>query len=548
MDRAPRLIPGASGSVWVLTPPSSESIRTPSFSVMTRSVPFAPLLSGLFALLLVVGGCDDLSSYNDNPNQPTSADPNNLLANAQKELADEVYGGNTMMRRSSVWAQYTTQNFYPSESRYATVNYPWGGIYSPLNDLKQAKKFAISPNTNAIATITQVWAFQILTDTYGDIPYANALEGAANKSPTYTPQQDVYVALLDSLNSALGRIDASQAGPAGDLIHSGDMTKWQRFANGLKMRIGIRLLDQNESRAQEAIKTANGNALQSNADNTYFQFGTSSTHRNSYYDNREVSGRDDFDGSARFINAMKQYDTSDPRLDAYFEQTSNTNLPCEDGSGEYEGFPFALEQSNAQGLYASTKTCQYSRPESWWSGGPSGQGDAYAPMMYYDEILLTKAEAAERGIISGDPKSLLADAIEASVDFYGGEVPGADISSSSPQTQDYITAVQNDYDANGFKQVLGEQRWIAFYMNNIQGWTTFRRLDFEGWIGSPEGGVAAGFGTYVPLRVDYPDSEYSLNKTNVETAAQSQFGSVDGETPGAQLWWDVNSPPADPYQ
>ncbi|PSQ94168.1 MAG: SusD/RagB family nutrient-binding outer membrane lipoprotein [Bacteroidetes bacterium QH_2_63_10] len=515
---------------------------------MKRYATLSSLFAGLFASLLVLGGCDNLSSYNDNPNQPTSADPNNLLANGQKELADEVYGGTSMMRRTNVWAQYTTQNFYPSESRYATVDYEWGGMYSPLNDLEQAKKFAVSPNTEAIATITQVWALQILTDTYGDIPLDAALQGAANKSPSYTAQPDVYTALLDSLNTAISTIDASQPSPSGDLIHGGDMTKWQRFANGLKMRIGLRLLSKNASRAEQAITSANGNALQSNADNTYFQFGTSSTHRNDYYENREVSFRDDFDGSARFINAMQQYDAADdPRLDAYFEQTSDTNRPCEDGSGEYQGFPFGLEQGDAQNKYSSTKTCEFSRPESWWSGGPSGEGDAYAPMMYYDEVLLTKAEAAERGIISGNPEDLIADAIEASVDFYGDEVPGASISSSSTQTQDYIDAVLSDYNANGFEQVIGEQRWIAFYMNNVQGWATFRRLDFSGWIGSPSGGVAAEFGSYVPLRVDYPDSEYSLNEENVTGAAESQFGSVDQETPGRLLWWDVNDPPANPY-
>lgn len=515
---------------------------------MKRYATSVSLLSGLFALLLVLGGCDNLSSYNENPNQPTSADPNNLLANGQKEIADEVYGGTSMMRRSNVWAQYTTQNFYPSESRYATVSYAWGGIYSPLTDLERAKEFATSPNTVAIATITQAWALHILTDTYGRIPLEGALQGAANKSPSYTAQPDVYTALLDSLNTALDRIDPGATSPSGDLVHGGDMTKWSRFANGLKMRIGLRLLSKNQSRAEQAITSANGNALQSNADNTYFQFGTSSVHRNDYYENREVSFRDDFDGSARFINALQQYDgTNDPRIDAYFEQTSPTGRPCEDGSGEYEGFPFGKEQGDAQNLYSSTKTCSFSRPEAWWSGGPSGEGDAYAPMMYYDEVLLTKAEAAERGIISGDPKELLADAIEASVDFYGSEVPGADISGSSTATQNYIDAVQSDYDANGFEQVIGEQRWIAFYMNNVQGWATFRRLDFSGWIGSPTGGVAAEFGTYVPLRVDYPDSEYTLNEENVESAAQSQFGSVESEDPGGQLWWDVNSPPADPY-
>lgn len=512
--------------------------------VMKRYASLASLFAGICAALLFFGGCDNLSSYNENPNEPTQANPNNLLTNAQTGLAGQVYGGH--MRNSNVWAQYTTQNFYTTESRYANVQYGWNGFYNSLLDLRKAKEFAFSKNLKSVATIMQVWGFQILTDTYGSIPFTDALGGAANPSPKYTAQPDIYPALLDSLDKALEMMN-DEVGPSGDVIHSGDMTKWKRFANGLKMRIGMRIADQMPDRAAQAVSSANGQALQSNADNTYFQFGTSTTHRNAYYDNRVDLYRDDFDGSARFINAMKQYEVNDPRLDAFFEQTSDTGRPCKDGSGKYKGFPYGLEQGTAQNLYSSTPSCNYSRPEAWFARGPSGDGDAFAPMMYYDEVLLTKAEAAARGYIDGDPKAFLADAIEASVDFYATHT-SADISSASDHTQNYIDAVQSDYDKNGFEQVIGEQLWTAFYMHNIQGWVTWRRLDFEGWIGSPRGGVAGTFSSYAPLRVEYPNSEYNLNGENVTPAAKDQFGSVEEETPGSRIWWDTDEPPADPYQ
>ena len=206
-----------------------------------------------------------------------------------------------------------------------------------------------------------------------------------------------------------------------------------------------------------------------------------------------------------------------------------------------------MEQGNAQSLQSSRPSCNASRPEAFWSEGPSGDGDAFSPIMYYDEVLFIKAEAAERGWISGNAEDFLADAIAASIDFYG-EQTDADISSSSSAAQSYITAVTNNYSSSNWEQVLGVQKWIALYMNDIQGWSTWRRLDFGQWIGPPTGGVAGDLqGRYAPLRADYPDSEFNLNEDNVEDAAESQFGSVDGDNPGSRIWWDTEEPPTNAY-
>ncbi|WP_103026997.1 SusD/RagB family nutrient-binding outer membrane lipoprotein [Salinibacter altiplanensis] len=547
---------------------------------MRRHVTLTLLVAVGLSVLLALGGCDSLTSYNDNPNEAKSANPNNLLANAQRGLADEVYAGTSMMRRSNVWAQYTTQNFYPSESRYSPVNYAWTDFYTRLTDLKAAKQTALERpgtvdnqgNFQAVATIMQAWAFQILTDTYGAVPFEEALQQRENESPVYTDQSVIYPALVDSLNSALDQISTEASGPSGDLVNGGDMMMWQKFANGLKMRIALRGYeldaDWGDLQGPEAIisnavdPTVNGEPLTSNDDNVYFQFGTSANYRNTYYENRVTDGRDDFDGSARFIDFMKtKYNNmADPRLDAYFEQTSDfdqtsvSGRPCEDGSGEYAGFPFALKQGDAQGLYSgSISTCNFSRPEAWFPNGPSGEGDSFAPMMYYDEVLLTKAWAANEGFIPGTPQELIAGAIEASVNFYGNQTD-ADISGSSSATQNYVSQVQNDFGSDP-KQVIGEQRYISFYMHNIQGWSTWRRFDFEGVLGAPTGGVAGGFDSYAPLRVPYPSSEANLNGQNYTDAANKCSGDFQGsggseggaqnEDEDCRVAWDVDGPPSD---
>jgi len=528
---------------------------------MTRSG-YISVLFGALAVLLVSSGCDDtLTSFNENPNQPTSADPNSLLANGQRDIHYNVYDDDMPGSDASLYGQYTTQNFYPD--RYASIGYVWSDVYSALNDLEEAKKISRegdvsnAANLEAVAIITQAWTFQILTDAYGSIPFTEALKGSENPSPSYTPQPDIYPALVDSLDKALNTMNPGGEVPSGDLVYSGNMSAYEKLANGLKLRIAIRMSDRNSEMAETIISDVlgAGTTLQSNDDNAYFQFATDATHRNTFYENRFVLGRDDYDMSKRFIEAMQQYDAADdPRLDAYAEQTSDSSPPCEDGSGEYAGFPFELEQAAAQSIQGSRPTCNASRPEAWWLAGPSGQGDAYSPIMYHDEVLFIKAEAAEKGYIDGNPEDYLAQAIEASIDFYGEETE-ADIAGDDAQAQAYVGAVVDEYsNASGeeWRDILGEQKWIAFYLHNIQGWITWRRFDFDEWIGPPAGGVAGGElgGGYTPIRVTYPDSEFNLNSSNVEAAANDQFGDVSSENAGQQIWWDVNPPPpeSDAYQ
>jgi len=514
---------------------------------MNWHTPLRRLLVGAVALLML-SGCD-LAEVNDNPNSPTESTTAALLSNGQRDLGFETYGDNASMRGSNLWAQYTTQNFYPQESRYQSVNYGWENVYNALNDLKTAKQKARANgdgNTAAVALITQMWAFHILTDTYGDIPFTEALRESESLSPTYTPQEEIYPALVDSLDAALSEMNADGAGPEGDLFLGGDMAKWAKFANALKMRIGIRMVDANRSEAEAAITSGNDGALESNADNIYFQFATSSQHRNTLYENQVVDGRDDFDAADRFVNAMKQYDTDDPRVDAYFTPS------CLDGV-DYKGFAYGLEQGDAQSRFArqAKGTCENSRHNDYFAGGPSGEGDALNPILYYDEVLFIRAEAAARGILPGNPKALLEEAIKASIDWYGQQT-GADISSDDAATEAYVSAVMDDYDANGYEQVIGEQKWIALYFNDVQGWSTWRRLDFSGHLKPPAGGTTGNLnGTVgnvgVPLRADYPQTEFSRNGENVRNAAMRQFENIQNENPGSALWWDVEEPPADAF-
>ncbi len=128
----------------------------------------------------------------------------------------------------------------------------------------------------------KAWAFQILTDTYGDIPYTAALGATlGTSSPAYTPQSEIYPDLLRELTEASAQIVPGQTLGGGDLVYAGDMTKWKKLANSLAMRVAIRMADRMEQASLRAIEQAyQSGAFTSNADNAALRYSSSQPNTN----------------------------------------------------------------------------------------------------------------------------------------------------------------------------------------------------------------------------------------------------------------------------
>lgn len=495
-------------------------------------------LVGFVALALTFSACD-LTEMNEDPNEPDQVTTPNLLAGALHSedlperfgLAANYWGDFTLGRFANLYAQYWTQNQYTDEDRYAfpavrssVVNDMWEDYYFVLNDLEEIKRvnrqnpeaasaYGAPENQIAIATILQAWTFQVLTDTWGPVPFMEALQGREQGefSPAYSSQEEIYRGLLDSLTMANEMIDTgSPALASGDLVYGGDMSQWKKFANSLKMRVAIRIADVLPELSQQAIQEAiAAGPLESNADNALIPFNPSPPYQNPIYENYEVEGRDDWAVTETLLGIMNA--NEDPRRPAYAESVD----------GEYIGYPYGLEGGAAQSRY---RAGPFSRPSQLVR-----QPDASAILMLYDEVLFIEAEAAQRGFISGDPAGLYEDAIRASMAYWGVEDQAA--------IDAYIANVP--YNASSWQEVLGTQKWIALYMQGVQGWAEWRRLDF-GVLQPPAGGALAEVGPEgIPLRLTYPLDEANLNEANLNEAVQNLLG-ADSDNQGARLWWDVN--------
>ena len=251
---------------------------------------------------LLLGSCrKNFERINEDPNNPKEVPNSYLLTGAQRGIMDNTidvwWGANV----GNQLGQYWSSNQYTSESRYNyrtnVTNSAWQRFYSGASNDQQVnvgglyeldqiiKKCTEEPdlssvdgdvnNQIAVATMLKVWLFQNMTDTWGDIPYSEALQAEKIKSPKYDSQEDIYKGLMNDLNNALSLIDVAASGPNGDVVYNGDMTLWKKFGNSLKMRLALRTADKDAAASQAAFEAANTDgAFTSNSDNALLQYGT----------------------------------------------------------------------------------------------------------------------------------------------------------------------------------------------------------------------------------------------------------------------------------
>ena len=475
--------------------------------------------------------CDKYyEELNTNPNEPSSTSTSFLLTNAQKSMMDYTWDEWFNGRRGNQLAQYWSSNQYTNESRYqlrtSITNSYWALFYSrSLQDLQEIINlntdtpddyvgFGKTENQIAIAKVLQTWLYQNMTDCWGPIPFTQALQGAAFPSPEYDSQRDVYLGMLATLNDAIAAFDVSDNSVQGDVIYNGDISLWKKFANSLKMRVAIRMADVESSTASTAISEAVASGVfTSNADNALFNYLGAAPNNNPL--NEDYQTRNDFCASNTMIDELDRL--GDPRIGFFYAPTAS--------GGAYVGEVYGLNEANG----ALTLDPDVSQRSAQVLA-------ASAPGVYMDyaQVEFILAEAVERGYIAGSAADHYNNGITASMQFWDetGSLDATDINNYLAQPEvDYALALAADGD---WKVTIGRQKWIALYMQGIQGWSEWRRLDF-GILQLPADGVLDGSG--IPTRMRYPLDEQTLNNSSYAGGVTKLGGADDQDT---KVWWDAN--------
>lgn len=456
----------------------------------------------------------ELAGINKNPNAVENPQPNYLLTAATKITADAYWGVDNNMNSSLLFIQHWAKIQYTDPDRYIFSNSSfvslWNTLYgqsiTDLNKIIAISEQQNTPNYKGVALVLRSWVFQLITDTYGDIPYSQAGKIDSFLTPKYDAQEDVYKGLLNDLKTAQDALDPAGAAIQGDIIYGGKIASWKKFANALRLRIALRIADQLPQLSQatlQAIQTEGGSYISDNSEiaELVYQDSPNQNPVSNIFDTR-----DDYRISKSVTDKLASL--NDPRLPIYSDVTA-------DAPHGYVGIPNGLTVGDASNLGFS-KT---SKPGTYFRAP-----HAPAVIISYAEVLFDQAEAVARGLITGDANQLYQQAILASLAQYG--ITDATV------TGNYLSQSAVQYNAGQYKKSIGEQKWIALFGQGLEAFAEWRRLDYPQL--SPA--VAGVLGGKMPVRFIYPGSEQSLNGANYTQAVQHQ--GTDALT--TKLWFDIN--------
>jgi hypothetical protein len=483
-------------------------------------------------LSMVLYSCnwDDFGNLNVNPNASTTPKTSALLTNAMLSA-----GGTITATTGALYSQMLANKQYTSEDNYLTISFSQDGWFNgPLADLDKiirlnsdeaTKNVVVIDGSNAnqiaIAKIMQSYYYLWMTNRWGDLPYSEALKGADGLlKPVFDTQEAIYNGCLQSLKDAVAMMD-NGAAIKGDVLLSGNMTRWRKFANTIRLVAALRLskVDAVKAKAEFASAFADGVIALDNSENVKYSYQTVQTYENPYYNSFVTAGRKDWTIADPLMSYL-QMDTytsphsgsvgkmnvvADPRLPIYA-------APIENTTSTYIGMPYGLTEAAAGGVPNSKVS---------FIGLAFRQQNTPAWIATSAQVAFCLAEGVLKGYIAGDAKTYYEQGIQASLNFHG---VGAGFAT-------YITNSAVAY--NGTLEQIITQKWIALFPDGYEAWAEWRRTGFP--VLSPAAN-ATNESRQIPRRHGYSTAEATLNVDNYNAALQRQGFAKDNLD--GRVWWD----------
>lgn len=499
--------------------------------------------------LLSLAGCDKgLEALNENKVNPVTVDAVMLLNNA---VINTSFPTKTQIYEMSIVQQMVTPNGgvlaggnFNQDSRDITGLPVWSVYYQNVikythDVITKTNGVPERANLYNMARIWQAYAFMILTDTYGAIPYTEGGAGFTDQVffPKYEQQEEIYPKLIQELTEASAALSAASQTETSDILYAGNITQWKKLGYSLLLRAGMRLSKVDPSTAQSVVQTAfTGGVITANADNAYMRHDAN-------YQN-PAGGMLNSTEAANwylvnsFVDSLKN--NNDPRLTAiavrYKGATSGPSQTADIATKAPEdqvGMPMGYDngtiiaRATADGLASFYDYSQVDRRRL---------AKTSAPMFFVTaaQTQLLLAEAAFRGWISGGltPAEYFSAGIAAHMD----QMVTYDIASavSAADRDAYLLA----HPLEGGREMvqINTQYWIASFLNGPEAFANFRRTGYPALNPNPygqPGNPDVPSGTFI-RRIGYPTSELSVNTENVNAAI-----AIMGEDKlSTRVWWD----------
>lgn len=482
----------------------------------------------ILSVILAAGlmGCSDYLDVNKDPNYPTSVPSNLLLPSAQTFIAATV-GGN-MYNYGGIFAQYLEQtpeaNQYNDLTEYKfktdMVDRDYSNLYAgALKDLENVRVQSTESEAWGdyfVATVLRAYTFQLMVDLLDKVPYTEALQGNAIPMPKWDEGAFVYESVLKEMDEAEAKLNALSAISA-DIMLGKDLSKWQGFANGLRLKLLMRTSFAQDNSAK--IKALIDKNQFFAGDIMFDNYTDDPNKRNPWYTTNKVELANNHVGSYPIITYMQA--ASDPRLPLLFAKASGTGLY----TGELPGSKSRMAADNLKNANFSFPVYKVTLPTYFLTQSELQFFLAEAYVRFYKDD--AKAKAAYEAAIDAN-FSTRGIAESASV-IYGASGMGDWTKTTTDEAK---------------LKLISTQKWVALCMiNNIEGWIELRRTGYPAFSSKSAEVIykdptvytageliipmVNGLGNGVVKRLYYPQTAVNLNQN---TPAQVELTD--------KIWWD----------
>ncbi len=477
-----------------------------------------------FALLFISCENFEFGDENVNPNAVSTPNTGAMLTNVLRNTTGMVSGVN-----NTLLAQHVSEVTYTEDSRYENVQWNFDGYYTgSLMDLNaiinlvsgDPAKFASAGSSGmqiGVAHILRSYVITFMADHWGMIPFSEANQGVDNLTPKFDSMEAIYNQAFADLDAGMALLDGG--GLSGDFMFNGSASKWRQFGNMVKMTMALRIADIAPGLSRTAFEAAwNAGVITANSDNMHYPYLVADDNDNPWQDRFET--REDYASSDILLNHMVAH--ADPRVHKFFEPVAVKNPNYEnrdpaDGPSvvyhdvdglTYAGMPYGYDTPGILQTAVSFIT------DSVIYDGTSAGGMFFT----YAQVCFNMAEATSRGYqLPGDAQTWYELGINASMSQWG--VSAADAAT-------YVSAA-----ASATMETIGNEKWIALYLQGFEAWAEQRRLDYPAL--TPATDAITGNG--IPARYGYGANTASNNADNYNAAVAAQ-GADNQDT---KLWWDT---------
>jgi hypothetical protein len=556
-----------------------------------KSKKIISLLSICFVILATILSCKKSAfDVNKNPNTPTDVTISysvilpSALNNTGRFIALQwgpLQNYLSYWSRSGTYAPNSDEESYNVTPTSGPVGGLWNAVYDNLFDYETMRKKAEAGGADfyvGIAKIMKAHNYAILVDVYGNVPYSEALLGNGNITPKYDKASDIYKDLLQQIDQGIAQIKSasnSTTGPNKNIVTDDIMfstptatvsaanidalkPKWAKFANSLKLRLLVHLMNGGVKFAtgstQVAVPegtvvgfnipteiakiTASGDGFLNVGTDAEVNPGYRVDKPNPFFNNyvRDIAGTVTANSQYYKANSagIAMYDgNADPRESRFYSAGSNGLVGVAYGAPSLTSNSAANLAGIGEGVYRGNDKPQW--------------------IMTSAECLFLQAEAIHRGFLAGNAKNVMELGIAESFRAVGvpspttaaasyitgnATYPDVDYSTSSP-------AVPNG-PLGGIYTIIS-QKWFA--LNAIapfEVWTDYRRIDHSSTTKHFRYGIGSGFQeipqisvspnntkTEIPIRYPYPQTEFNYNPASVGSQ-----GAINIFT--SKIFWDIN--------